>query len=137
MCDEAVNDSLAELKVVPEQFVTSKMFKKRFIASYADESILYFNEDSNNVVFNCNEMDILNIDLNKINLDNNFDEDDPDAIIHVRLLAWHIKFEKPKTLKKIISEELMPIAWHFNIQWDWYMSENEKIEIDPIFMEKL
>ena len=89
------------------------MFKKRFIALYADESILYFNEDSNNVVFNCNEMDILNIDLNKINLDNNFDEDDP--IIHVRLLAWHIKFEKPKTLKKIISEELMPIAWHFNI----------------------
>ena len=137
MCDEAANDSLAELKVVPEQFVTSKMFKKRFIASYADESILYFNEDSNNVVFNCNEMDILNIDLNKINLDNNFDEDDPDAIIHVRLLAWHIKFEKPKTLKKIISEELMPIAWHFNIQWDWCMSENEKIEIDPIFMEKL
>ena len=137
MCDEAVNDSLAELKVVPEQFVTSKMIKKLFIVSYADESILYFNEDSDNVVFNCNEMDILNIDLNKINLDNNFDEDDPDTIIHVRLLAWHIKFEKPKTLKKIISEELMPIAWHFNRQWDWCMSENEKIEIDPIFMEKL
>ena len=29
-----------------------------------------------------------------------------------RLLAWHIKFEKRKTLKKKISEELMPIAWH-------------------------
>ena len=42
----------------------------------------------------------LNIDLNNINLDNNFDEDDRDSIIHTRLLAWHIKFEKHKVLKK-------------------------------------
>ena len=49
--------------------------------------ILYFNEHSDNVVFNCNEIGILNIDLNNINLDCNFDEDDPATIIHVRLLA--------------------------------------------------
>ena len=42
--------------------------------------IFYFNEDSGNVVFSFNEMGILNIDLNNINLDNNFDEDDPDTI---------------------------------------------------------
>ena len=45
-------------------------------------------------------MGILNIDLNNVNLDNNFDEDDPDTIIIIRLLAWHIKFEKRKALKK-------------------------------------
>ena len=45
-------------------------------------------------------MGILNTDLNNINLDNNFDEDDLDTIILVRLLAWHIKFEKRKALKK-------------------------------------
>ena len=45
-------------------------------------------------------MDILSIDLNNINLDNNFDEDDPDTIIPNRLLDWHIKFEKCKALKK-------------------------------------
>ena len=45
-------------------------------------------------------MGILNIDLNNINLDNNFDEDDPDTIIHIRILAWHIKFKKQKALKK-------------------------------------
>ena len=51
-------------------------------------------------------MDILNIDLNNINLDNNFDEDEPDSIILIRLLAWHIKLEKCKELKKkFISEE--------------------------------
>ena len=45
-------------------------------------------------------MGIVNTDLNNINLDNNFDEDDPDTIILMRLLAWHIKFEKSKELKK-------------------------------------
>ena len=65
---------------------------------YVDENILCFDEDSGNVVFNCNEMDIFNIDLNNINLDNNFDEDDPDTIILIRLLAWHFKFEKHKVL---------------------------------------
>ena len=51
-------------------------------------------------------------DLNNINLDNNFDEDYPDTIFLVRLLAWHIKVEKCKALKKRISEELMLISWH-------------------------
>ena len=51
-------------------------------------------------------MDIHNIDLNNINLDNNFDEDEPDSIILIWLLAWHIKLEKRKELKKFISEEL-------------------------------
>ena len=62
-------------------------------------------------LFSCNEMGILNIDLNNINLDNNFDEDDSDNIILIRLLVWHIKFEKRKALRKNISEELMPILW--------------------------
>ena len=46
-------------------------------------------------------MDILNLDLNTINLDDaNYDKDDPDTIILIRLLAWHIKFDKCKELKK-------------------------------------
>ena len=74
------------------------MIKKLLIVLYADENILYFDEDSGNAVFSCNEMGILNIDLNNINLDNNFDEDDPDTIILIRPLAWHIKSEKRKAL---------------------------------------
>ena len=47
---------------------------------YADENILYFDEDFGNVVLNCNEMSILNIDLDCINLDsNNFNIDDLDS----------------------------------------------------------
>ena len=81
------------------------MIKKLYTALYVHENIFYFDEDLGNVVFNCNEMVILNLDLKNINLDNNFDENDPHTISHVRLLAWHIKFEKCKTLKKHISKE--------------------------------
>ena len=101
MCDKAVDDCLAALKCVPDWFVITKMIKILFTAFYADENVLYFNEDSGNVVPTCNKMGILNIDLNNINLDDtNYDEDDHDTIILVGLLAWHIKFEKPETRKK-------------------------------------
>ena len=50
---------------------------------------------------------------NNINLDDsNHDEDDPETIIHIRLLAWHIEFEKSKTFKKDINKELMLVACH-------------------------
>ena len=76
------------LKLIPDWFVLSKMIKKLFTALYANQNILCFNEDFGNVVFNSNEMDILNINLNNISLNNNFDEDDLDTIILIRLLAW-------------------------------------------------
>ena len=93
---------------------------------YADENIIYFNEDFDNVAFNCSEMGILNIDLNNINLDNNFDEDDLDTIILIRPLAWHIKSEKRKALKRELNEESMPVARHPNRWWDWCVSKDEK-----------
>ena len=77
---------------------------------YADDGLLFLDEDFGDVTFCCDELGILSGNVNNINLDNNFDEDDPDTIILIRLLAWHSKFEKRKALKKKISEELMPIA---------------------------
>ena len=100
LCDEAVDDFLPTLNSVPDWLVTSKMVKKLFTPLYADENLLYFNEDFGNVAFHYNEIGILNIDLNCINLDNNnFYEDYCGTIIHVRLLALHTKFEKRKALK--------------------------------------
>ena len=54
---------------------------------------IYFedNEDSGTVVYPCNELGILNIDLNDVNLDNNFDEDDPDTFIFIRPLVKNLK----------------------------------------------
>ena len=78
------------------------MIKKIFTDLYVDENIVYFNEYSSSAVFNCNEMDILNTDLNNINLrDTNYEEDDPNTIILIRLLARHIKLQKSIELKKI------------------------------------
>ena len=74
------------------------MIKKHFNALYADDGLLFFDEDSGNVTFCGNEMGILSVNFN-IYLDYYFDEDDPNTIILARLLAWH-------------REELMAIAWH-------------------------
>ena len=49
----------------------------------------------------------------------------------------HAKFEKPKECKKDISEELMPIAWNPDSWWYWCVSEDEKKEVDPVFIEEL
>ena len=77
------------------------MIKKLLTVLYADDNILYFNEDSGDAVFFCNKMGILSIDPQNINLDDtNYDEYDSETIIHVRLLAWYIKFKNAKYLKK-------------------------------------
>ena len=66
-------------------------------------------------------MGILNIDLNNVNLDDtNYNEDDPETIIHLRLLFWHIKFEKRKPL----NEELMLVELHPRRWWNFCMSED-------------
>ena len=72
------------------------MVKELYSALKANENILYFNEDFVDVVFSCNEVGILNVDLNNINVDNNFDEDDPDTFIVIRLTALHIKAPKKR-----------------------------------------
>ena len=92
MCDKAVNDSLAALKLIPNWFVTSKIIKELYTALHEDNGLLIMvYGDSGEVTFFCNEMDILNLNLN-INLNNNFDEDNPDAFTVIRLLEWHSKF---------------------------------------------
>ena len=81
------------------------------------KDFLQFYEDSDDAT---NEVGILSIDFDYINLDDtNYDEDDPETIIPIRLLAWPIKFEKCKAHKKKISKELMSIAWHSKPWWNF------------------
>ena len=56
--------------------------------------IYSFDEDFRRVTFFAKNIGILGIDLVKIDLedDNNFDENDPDTIIDVRILDWCKKF---------------------------------------------
>ena len=41
MCDEAVNDSLAALKLIPNWFVTSKIIKELYTALHEDNGLLF------------------------------------------------------------------------------------------------
>ena len=90
MCDKVVADFIPALNFVLDWFATSKMIKKLHTALY----ILLFDADSRNVAFCCNEMGNPSVDLNNINLDDiDYDEDDPEIIIYIKLLAWHSKTE--------------------------------------------
>ena len=86
------------MNLIPDWFFTNEIIKKLYTALYADENILYFNEDSGDGIFCCDGMGISSVNAINSNLHNNFDEDDPDTIIFVRLSAWHIKSEKRKAL---------------------------------------
>ena len=72
---------------------------------YPDDNILYLNEDSDDVMFSCNEMGVLSIDFNDINLSGtNYAENDPETVINIKILAWYSKFEKHKAPKKELNE---------------------------------
>ena len=61
--------------------------------------ILFFDGDFGNVTISSKKVVILIIDLNNINPNGvNFDEDDPEAITHVRLVAWGNKLKPRKAL---------------------------------------
>ena len=82
----------SSIKICSWLVAVSKMIKKVLTALYTDYNILFFDNYSGKATFCCNQMGILGVDTN-------YCKDDPKAII--RLLAWHLKFEKRKEIKKI------------------------------------
>ena len=69
-------------------FLQKTIIKRLDNAVFANNNIVFFDKDSGNVTFSNDEMGILSVDFNNINIDDvNFDEDDPETIIHVILLA--------------------------------------------------
>ena len=97
MCDEAVDNCLAALKFVSDWFVSSKMLEKFDNTLHAKDDILFCNEGLDKVTFIANQRHVLVVVLQN---DNNFYEDDPDNIIHIKLLAGCSKFRKCKAIKK-------------------------------------
>ena len=90
------------------------MFHDALNAKDNINNIFFFDENFSKFTFCANQIGILGVDLDKINLDdcNNFDKDDPETTLYVRLLAWRSKCEKSEVFKKYISKELMSIVWH-------------------------
>ena len=75
--------------------------------------VYFFDRDIGNVIFCCDKMGVLSVNVININLeDTNYDEDDLDTTILARLLTGNIIFQKSKPLKKELNEKLMYVAWH-------------------------
>ena len=102
MRDKAVDVFSPTVEFVPDWFVTRKMIKNLNDDLLSNDDIIFSNEDPNSVTLLSDEMGCLSVDRNNINLDDvNFDEEDPETIIHDRLLAWCNRFKHEKHLKKI------------------------------------
>ena len=93
------------------------MIKRLYTTLYGNDGLLFFDEDSGDVIFCCDEMGILSVNLNNINLDNNLMK----MILILSFLSgfWLriVNLKNAKHLKKI-SEELMPRAWHPKRWWN-------------------
>ena len=63
------------------------MIKKLYTALYADNSLLFFDECSGMSHFVMMKWILLVLNLDYIDLDHNIDENEPDTIILIRLLA--------------------------------------------------
>ena len=83
-CNEAADDYLAALKLIPDWFLTSIMLEKLDNALHANDYIFFYSEDLDKVTFTANQRHILAVNLDKVNPedDNNLDEDDSHTIIH-------------------------------------------------------
>ena len=48
------------------------------------------------------------------------------------IIEWYQGYQKRKTQKAKIKEELLPIAWHPSRWWDWCFPEDEKKETEKL-----
>ena len=86
MRDKSADNFLPKLKFISDWFVKSTIMKNIYHALFADDDILFSDEDSDNIPFSSDELGILRVDLNNISLDDtNFYEDDPRTISYARL----------------------------------------------------
>ena len=63
-----------------------------------------------------------------------------DGKLHSQLFLEEEMYDelaKRKALKKDISEELMPVAWHPTRWWDWCLPEDEKEGTERIFTDEV
>ena len=86
MRDKSADNFLPKLKFISDWFVKSTIMKNIYHALFADDDILFSDEDSDNIPFSSDELGILREDLNNISIDDtNFYEDDPKTISYARL----------------------------------------------------
>ena len=90
ICDKVVDALLATLKFVSNYTVTNEILETLNNTVFSNDDIVFADADYDFAKFFSDDMGLNAINLNNIILeDDNFDEDDPETIIHVRLMACH------------------------------------------------
>ena len=137
MCYEAVDDYLPALTFIPDWFVTSKILEKFHNALLHNDDIRFLMKiliKSLTLISNYILLQIfIKLILMKIMI----------LMKMILILLFMSDFrlglmnlKNAKHLKKKITKELMPIAWHLKRWWNFCLLENEKKEIESVFTEK-
>ena len=85
----------------PNWFVMNKLPDKLDNVEFCNDGIDLPDIDSHFATFFSDEVSVITMNFNNINLDdNNFDEEDPETIIHVRLIAWCNRYNQVRCVTK-------------------------------------
>ena len=88
MCDKAVYACLLQLRCAADWLATNKILKNHDNILLSNDDIDLDDIDSDTGTFCSVGTGLNTIDLNNINLDNEkIDEDVPETVIHIRLMA--------------------------------------------------
>ena len=91
------------------------MLEKLDNSVFNNDDIFSHDVDSNFITFLGDDMGFNTIDLNNTKLyegDNNFDEEDSETLINVRLITCPDTFKQHRTRKKEKSKKMMHVAQH-------------------------
>ena len=89
------------------------MLEKLDDVIFSNYDIVFINTDSDHVTSFSNDMGLVNVYLNNVSFDDiNFNDNDPETIIHVRIMTSCNQYKQCKAWKKDISKELMSVPWH-------------------------
>ena len=110
MCNKAAREKLYVLKYIPDHLKTQEMCNKAVREKPC--------------VLKC----IPDWFVTQQQLKIWYDDDDP--YINDEIIEWYKAYQKRKSQKLKIKEELLPIACHPSRWWDWCMSEDERKETD-------
>ena len=77
------------------------MIEKLDNAVFSDNNLIFGGIDSDTVTFFISDIGVNSMNLNNVNLDDDiFDDYNPEAIDHIRIMAWYDKYKQHQPCKK-------------------------------------
>ena len=77
------------------------MIEKLDNAVFSDNNLIFGGIDSDTVTFFISDIGLNSMNLNNVDLDDDiFDDYNPEAIDHIRIMAWNDKYKQHQPCKK-------------------------------------